>query len=80
MKRVLTTLLMMGLPMAGHLLKAGHDVAVWARRPEATADVAAAGAAVCASPAELAARSEVVISIITASAGTDLSTISTLAT
>ena len=58
----------MGLPMAGHLLRAGHDVAVWARRPEATADIAAAGAAVCATPAELAARSEVVISIITASA------------
>jgi 2-hydroxy-3-oxopropionate reductase len=58
----------MGLPMAGHLLKAGHDVAVWARRPEATADIAAAGAAVCATPAALAARSEVVISIITASA------------
>ncbi len=58
----------MGLPMAGHLLKAGHDVAVWARRPEATADIAAAGAAVCATPAQLAARSEVVISIITASA------------
>ncbi len=58
----------MGLPMAGHLLKAGHDVAVWARRPEATADIAAAGAAVCATPAELGARSEVVISIITASA------------
>ncbi len=58
----------MGLPMAGHLLRAGHEVAVWARRPEATADIAAAGAAVCATPAELAARSEVVISIITASA------------
>lgn len=57
----------MGLPMAGHLLKAGHELAVWARRPEASAEIAAAGAAVCATPAELAARSEVVISIITAS-------------
>jgi len=58
----------MGLPMAGHLIRAGHEVAVWARRPEAAADIAAAGAAVCATPAALAARSEVVISIITASA------------
>ena len=57
----------MGLPMAGHLLQAGHELAVWARRPEACAEIAAAGAAVCVSPADLAARSEVVISIITAS-------------
>ena len=28
----------MGLPMAGHLLAAGHDVAVWARRPESVAE------------------------------------------
>lgn len=58
----------MGLPMAGHLLAAGHDVAVWARRPESAAPIVAAGAAACGSPAELAARSEVVISIVTASA------------
>ena len=58
----------MGLPMAGHLLAAGHDVAVWARRPESAAPIVAAGAVACGSPAELAARSEVVISIVTASA------------
>ncbi|WP_300441131.1 NAD(P)-dependent oxidoreductase [Zoogloea sp.] len=58
----------MGLPMAGHLLAAGHDVAVWARRPESAAPIVAAGAMACGSPAELAARSEVVISIVTASA------------
>ena len=51
----------MGLPMAGHLLAAGHDVAVWARRPESAAPIVAAGAVACGSPAELAARSEVVI-------------------
>lgn len=58
----------MGLPMAGHLLQAGHDLAVWARRPEATTQIVAAGAVACATPAELAARSEVMISIVTASA------------
>jgi 2-hydroxy-3-oxopropionate reductase len=58
----------MGRPMALHLLRAGHQLAVWARRPESAAPLAAAGATGCASAAELAAQSEVVISIITASA------------
>ena len=54
--------------MAGHLLAAGHELAVWARRPEAAAPLVEAGATLCASPAQLAARSEVVISIVTGSA------------
>lgn len=58
----------MGAPMAGHLLAAGHEVAVWARRPAAAAALVEAGAMLCATPAALAARSEVVISIVTASA------------
>ncbi len=58
----------MGAPMAGHLLAAGHELAVWARRPESTAALAAQGAHVCATPAALAARCEVVISIVTSSA------------
>ena len=58
---------LMGLPMAGHLIAAGHEVAVWARRPASAAAIVEAGAALCATPAELAARSEVVISIITTS-------------
>ncbi|HQE37639.1 MAG TPA: NAD(P)-dependent oxidoreductase [Zoogloea sp.] len=58
----------MGLPMAGHLLAAGHELAVWARRPEAAAPLVDAGATLCASPAQLAARSDVVISIVTGSA------------
>jgi 2-hydroxy-3-oxopropionate reductase len=58
----------MGQPMAGHLLAAGHELAVWARRPESAAPLVAAGASLCATPAELAARCEVVISVITASA------------
>ncbi|THF55000.1 NAD(P)-dependent oxidoreductase [Pseudothauera rhizosphaerae] len=58
----------MGAPMAGHLLAAGHELAVWARRPEATAALAARGAHVCATPAALAARCEAVITIVTSSA------------
>lgn len=57
----------MGRPMAGHLLRAGHELAVWSRRAEAAVPLAAAGALICGSPAELAARSEVVITIVTTS-------------
>ena len=58
----------MGLPMARHLMAAGHTLAVWARRPESAAALLAEGAAWCRAPAELAASCEVVITIITASA------------
>ncbi|MDD2667398.1 NAD(P)-dependent oxidoreductase [Zoogloea sp.] len=58
----------MGLPMAGHLLAAGYELAVWARRPETAVPLVTAGAHLCATPAELAACCEVVISVITASA------------
>lgn len=55
----------MGRPMALRLLRAGHRVAVWARRPEATAPLAAAGAAVLADPAAVGRESEVVFTIVT---------------
>ncbi|HQZ01413.1 MAG TPA: NAD(P)-dependent oxidoreductase [Thauera sp.] len=58
----------MGEPMARHLRAACHDLAVWARRPESAAALVAEGVPVCATPAELAARSEVVITIVTSSA------------
>jgi 2-hydroxy-3-oxopropionate reductase len=58
----------MGLPMAGHLLAAGYELALWARRPASAVSLVAAGASFCETPAELAARCEVVISVITASA------------
>lgn len=57
----------MGRPMAEHLLKAGYALHVWARRPESWAPLAAAGARVCASPAELAARCSRVITMVTGS-------------
>ncbi len=58
----------MGEPMVRHLRTAGHDLALWARRPESAAALVAEGIALCATPAELAARSEVVITVVTASA------------
>jgi 2-hydroxy-3-oxopropionate reductase len=55
----------MGRPMALHLHKAGHDLHAWARRAESTAGLPAT---VCATPAELGRRCEVVFTIITSSA------------
>jgi 2-hydroxy-3-oxopropionate reductase len=57
----------MGRPMAAHLLRAGHALAVCARRAEAAAPLRAAGASVCDSPRAVAAASEVVITMVTAS-------------
>ncbi len=58
----------MGRPMALHLLRAGHQLAVWARRPEAVEPLCAAGAASCASAASVARRAEVVFTNLTAGA------------
>lgn len=58
----------MGEPMARHPRAAGHDLALWARRPELAAALVAEGVPLCATPSDLAARSEVVITIVTASA------------
>ena len=55
----------MGRPMALRLLRAGHQVAVWARRPEALAPLVEAGATACADPAAVARHSEVVFTIVT---------------
>src|SRR3989475_10312036 len=49
-----------GQPMAGQLLAAGHPLVVYDVRREAAADLLAAGADWAESPADLAARSEVV--------------------
>lgn len=57
----------MGLPMAGHLLKAGHALAVWSRRPDAVAPLLAAGARACASPAEVARHARIVFTMVTGS-------------
>ncbi|MFZ2971272.1 MAG: NAD(P)-dependent oxidoreductase [Ferribacterium limneticum] len=55
----------MGRPMAMHLQRAGHELAVWARRPESIGDLPAR---VCATPAELGRCCEVVFTVVTSSA------------
>lgn len=55
----------MGRPMALHLLRAGHPLTVYARRPEAAQALVDAGAAVRASPREVAEASDVVFIMVT---------------
>ncbi|MBP8168036.1 MAG: NAD(P)-dependent oxidoreductase [Azonexus sp.] len=55
----------MGRPMAGHLQKAGHQLFVWARRPDSVGDLAAT---LCATPAELGRCCDVVFTVVTSSA------------
>ena len=58
----------MGRPMALHLCNAGYSVGVYARRREAADALVAAGARLSATPAELASTSDVVITMVTATA------------
>ena len=61
----------MGGNVAARLIEVGHQVAVWNRTPEKTKPLAAAGAKVAGSPAELAAASEAVITMLTDGAAID---------
>jgi len=54
----------MGRPMTLNLLKAGFPVTVWNRTRSRTEPLAAAGAAVAATPREAAERSDVAITIV----------------
>ncbi|OAI11165.1 MULTISPECIES: NAD(P)-dependent oxidoreductase [Methylomonas] len=62
---------LMGRPMTLRLLDAGFTVRVWNRSPEKLSDVAAAGAAVCASVAELVANSDVILLCLADSAAVE---------
>ncbi|HSN40492.1 MAG TPA: NAD(P)-dependent oxidoreductase [Burkholderiales bacterium] len=55
----------MGAAMAGRLLNCGHELIVWNRTSEKTGPLAAAGAKVAATPAQLAAEAEIIITILT---------------
>jgi 2-hydroxy-3-oxopropionate reductase len=55
----------MGRPMAGHLQRAGHQLFVWARRPESVGNLAVTR---CATPAELGRCCDVVFTVVTSSA------------
>jgi 3-hydroxyisobutyrate dehydrogenase-like beta-hydroxyacid dehydrogenase len=54
----------MGAPIARNLLKRGHTVSVFARRPEAMAPLVDAGAHSAASPADVAERSDIIITVV----------------
>jgi 2-hydroxy-3-oxopropionate reductase len=58
----------MGQPMALNLLKAGHRLHVWARRPESAKPLVDAGARHHASPAEVARNSDVIFTLVTSGA------------
>jgi 2-hydroxy-3-oxopropionate reductase len=55
----------MGTPMVRRLLNNGHAVTIWARRAEAMAPLVGAGADTARSPADLAARSDIVMTMVT---------------
>jgi 3-hydroxyisobutyrate dehydrogenase len=55
----------MGAAIAQRLLGVGHELTVWNRTAEKTRPLAAAGARVAATPAQLAAASQTVITILT---------------
>ena len=55
----------MGLPMAGHLLKAGFPITVYNRTASRASDLVRAGARQAATPAEAAIGADFVISIVT---------------
>ncbi len=57
----------MGRPMAINCLKAGYEVTVFNRTAEKTKPLAEAGAAVAASPAEVAGASDIVLMCVSAS-------------
>jgi len=61
----------MGSAIAQRLMGLGHELAVWNRTPEKTRPLAAAGAKVAATPSQLAASSEAIITIVTDAAAID---------
>lgn len=58
----------MGRPMARNLMAAGHDLRLWSRRPEAAEGLVAAGATSWASPREMAAGCDAVVTMVTTGA------------
>jgi len=62
----------MGKPMAGHLLAAGHAVAVYNRSPKAVEELAAKGAVACSSCREVAGQSDIVFIMVPDTADVEL--------
>jgi 3-hydroxyisobutyrate dehydrogenase len=61
----------MGAAIAQRLIEVGHTVTVWNRSADKLKPLAAAGAALAATPAELADKSEFIITILTDAAAID---------
>ena len=61
----------MGAAIAQRLIEVGHQVTVWNRSTEKLKPVTDAGAAIAATPAELAQKAEAVITILTDAAAID---------
>jgi 3-hydroxyisobutyrate dehydrogenase len=59
---------LMGRPMAANLLKAGYELTIWNRTASRGDDLVSRGAKRAASPREVAAASEIVITIVSDSA------------
>lgn len=61
----------MGLPMAGHLLNANYDLIIYNRTAEKATHLKDQGAEVVASPAEVAKKSDIVFTMLTADAAVE---------
>lgn len=61
----------MGLPMAGHLCKAGVDLRVWNRSPEKARSLVDEGAVLCEKAHEAVAGAHIVISILSDAVATE---------
>lgn len=61
----------MGAAIASRLIEVGHQVTVWNRTADKTEPLVKEGAVATATPAELASRSDVIITILTDSAAID---------
>lgn len=55
---------LMGRPMAANLIKAGHSLTIWNRTASRAQDLVAAGAELAANPREVAAASEILITMV----------------
>jgi len=54
----------MGKPMSGHLVKAGHEVSVYDLNPAAVRELTSKGATACKSGKDVAQKSEIIIIIV----------------
>ena len=54
----------MGKPMAGHLVAAGHTVHVYDLNPEPVRELASKGGVACGSSKEVAEKTDIIITIV----------------